>query len=99
MSGFKFRNDYEEENNYGQKICWTKWMGGPSMAGIKNCNSEIEELRGRTAFITDWPGRPTSSNNICSWFSPLAKVNYKGKSVKGFITVDKGEFYFTPDKF
>ena len=90
MSGFKFRNDYEEENEYGQLVCYTKWIGGPSIAGIKNCNSKVENLRGRTAFIIDSPD---------TFFSQPARVNYKGKSVKGFITCDEGEFYFTPNEF
>jgi hypothetical protein len=88
MASLKFRVDREEVNEHGQIIGFTDWMGGPSLARIKNAVCEDGSLR--TAFLTDHPD---------SFFSIPARVNVGKRSVAGFVTQEDGLFKFIANKF
>jgi hypothetical protein len=88
MAGLKFRVDREETNDHGQVIGFTEWMGGPSLARIKNTVCEDGSLR--TAYILSEPD---------TFFSIPARVNVGQRSVTGFVTVEDDLWKFIADKF
>lgn len=88
MASLKFRVDREETNDHGQVIGFTDWMGGSSLARIKNAVCEDGSLR--TAYITDSPD---------TFFSVPARVNVGKRSVTGFVTVEDDLWKFIANKF
>jgi hypothetical protein len=87
MASLKFRVDIEEENEYGQFIGSARWMGGPTVARIRNCRCKDGSIR--TAYVTGEPD---------TFFSLPARVNVGKRSVKGFLTVADGLWQFTPEQ-
>ena len=86
MASLKFRVDVEEENEHGQTVGYSKWIGGPSLARVKGavCNDNIR----RTAFIT---------GEADTFFSIPARVNIGKKSVKGWLGTEDGLWRFYAD--
>lgn len=63
---------------------YTDWMGGPSLAAVRNCPVADTDLR-RSARITGEPD---------TWFSQPAFVSVKGKRVVGYITGNHAGYEF-----
>ena len=72
---YRFDTTGTQETN-GSIPLYTQWMGGPSLAGIRNC--PCDDGARRTVYITGEPD---------TWFSLPAAVSVKGKRRKGFVTV------------
>lgn len=62
---------------------YTNWMGGPSLALIRNC--PVENSTPRTVYVTAEPD---------SFFSQPAACKIKGRDVRGFIMSDDSGFTF-----
>ncbi len=67
---------------------YTRWMGGPTLALIRNCRIEnYAVIAPRTVYIR---------GEADTWFSLPAACTYRGKTVTGYVTsVDSsGEYVF-----
>lgn len=83
----KYRADYSEKQADGSVRWFTKWLGGPSLAKIENCQIHQSDIR-RTVYITGEPD---------TYFSQPAACRMKGKTAKGYITGDdSGALIFHP---
>ncbi len=80
----KYRADSAGVKQSNGAIPWfTTWLGGPSLALIRNCPTNMGP---RTVYIK---GEPDSM-----WSIPAA-CRYKGKTITGYITSnDAGEYVF-----
>jgi len=79
----KFRFDKEGTKHPNGSIeLITQWMGGPTLAGVKNCPTEFGP---RMVYITGEPD---------TFFSIPASCKYKGKTYKGFVTSDETGLVF-----
>lgn len=87
LQKYRFDRDGEAESN-GSVPVYTDWMGGPSLAGVRQC--PCEGYGTRTVYIQGEPD---------TYFSQPAAIGAKGKRVKGFITYETGTgFTFTPER-
>lgn len=78
----KYRNDLVgEPYPNGSVSCYAKWIGGPSLALIRNCPVETRipepSIEPRTVYIQGEPD---------SYFSQPAACKYKGKTLRGYIS-------------
>jgi hypothetical protein len=85
----KYRADIQGEIQWNGAIpFYTKWMGGPSLALIRNCpikNTTIDTgISPRTVYVRGEPD---------TWFSQPAACVYKGKTITGYITQDDNRNY------
>lgn len=83
----KYRADKEGPKQKNGGIPWyTEWMGGPTLALIRNCKIVNADISPRTVYVRGEPD---------TYFSIPGACVYKGKTIKGFITTDgDGEYYF-----
>ena len=73
----KFRADFAGETQTDGATPWyTRWMGGPSLALIRNCPTR---WGARTVYLTGEPD---------TFFSIPAAITVKGFVVRGFVTTD-----------
>lgn len=71
--------------------CYAKWMGGRTLALIRNCKIENTELSPRTVYVR---GEPDTYFSI-----PAACNGPKRKTITGYITTDdNGEYVFRAHK-
>lgn len=80
----KYRADIKGETQSNGAIpFYTNWIGGPTLALIKNCpirNTVIDTgISPRTVYVKGEPD---------SWSSQPAACVYKGKTLRGYITTD-----------
>jgi len=85
----KYRADYAEEMQADGATPWcTRWVGGPSLALIRNAPTE---WGARTVYITAAPD---------TFFSIPAAVTVKGRTVRGYVTTEarngRAELVFRP---
>lgn len=76
----RYRCDEYTAQPDGSLAWYAKWMGGPSLAKIENC--QLANLAGdmrRTVTITGEPD---------TWFSQPAECSIAGCRVKGYVTDD-----------
>lgn len=67
---------------------YTWWLGGPTLALVRDCKIADDRLTPRTVYVRD---------EADTYFSIPAACRYKGKTIKGYITGDmRGEFIFQP---
>ena len=86
MAGLKYRVDREDVNEHGQVLGFAEWMGGPTLARVKN--AVCHDGKQRTAFVT---------GNPLTYFSLPARVNIGKSSVKGSLAVcEDGLYTFHP---
>lgn len=86
MASLKYRVDREETNEHGQVLGFTEWMGGPTLARVKNV--VCHDGKQRTAYVTGEP---------LTYFSLPARVNIGKTSVNGSLAaLDKGLYTFHP---
>ncbi len=79
----KFRADIKGETMRDGSIpFYTDWIGGPTLALIKRCNTPYGF---RTVYIKGEPD---------SFYSIPAACRYKGKTIKGYIIWDIGCYVF-----
>jgi hypothetical protein len=79
----KYRADVAGETCENGAVPWfTKWMGGPSLALIRNCPTPYGA---RTVYIKSEPD---------TFFSQPAACRVKGKDIRGFITCNEGNYEF-----
>lgn len=65
---------------------YTKWVGGPSLALVRDCKIENVNLSPRTVYVR---------GEADTYFSIPAACTYKGKTIRGYITTDDaGEYIF-----
>lgn len=82
----KYRADIEGEKQKNGGIPWyTKWVGGPSLALIRNCVIQNRDIPPRTVYIR---GEPDTA------FSQPAACCYKGKTITGYVCSEDGELVF-----
>ena len=64
---------------------YSDWIGGPSLALIRNCKIENVPLSPRTVYIL----------GECDMFSQPAACRYRGATIRGYVTTDdNGEYVF-----
>jgi len=81
----KYRADVEgEQQKNGGVPAYAKWMGGPSLALVRNCKIEGAELSPRTVYVR---------GEADTFFSIPAACQHKGKIVRGYLTVDDNQEY------
>ncbi len=66
--------------------CYTKWMGGPTLALIRQCPTPFGP---RTVYVR---------GEADSFFSLAAACKVKGKTVKGYLACDNDMWTFRPYK-
>jgi hypothetical protein len=66
---------------------YTEWMGGPSLAGIRNC--PCGDYGARTAYVT---------GEADTWFSVPAAIQVKRKRITGWIGCEDGNWQFHPNQ-
>jgi hypothetical protein len=81
----KYRADFSELNADGSKAFFSKWMGGPSLAKIENCRTNLAGDPRVTAFVT---------GEADTYFSIPAVCSYRGCRVTGYITRDDDGYIF-----
>lgn len=86
----KFRADIAgEKQKNGAIPFFTNWMGGPTLALIRNCPVN-KSISSRTVYI-----RGEAEN----FFSIPAACSYRGKIISGYVCVsDDGEYVFRAHK-
>ena len=81
----KYRADVAgEPSPNGAVPYYTNWVGGPSLALIRNCPNNAG-LSPRTVYVTGEPD---------TFFSVPAACSYKGKRLVGFLTCEDGNWAF-----
>lgn len=87
----KLRADYAGEKQKNGGTPWyTKWMGGPTLALVRDCKIENADISPRTVYVRGEPD---------TFFSIPAACTYKRKTITGYITTDdNGEYIFKAHK-
>ena len=85
----KYRADIKgEPQANGAVPFYTKWIGGPSLALVRNCpirNTVLDEgVSPRTVYVTGEPD---------TFFSQPAACKYKGRTLRGYLTSDDSGSY------
>lgn len=83
MQKYRFDKDGDPCKN-GAVPVYAHWMGGPSLAGIRNCPTNVEGVR-RTVYILGEPD---------TFFSIPAACRMFGQRVKGYVGTDEEGFFF-----
>lgn len=83
----KYRADEPgEKQANGATPFYTRWMGGPTLALVRECPIENGEIPPRTVYVRGEPD---------TWFSIPAACRFKGHTITGFITTnDDREYVF-----
>ena len=81
----KYRADFAAETQSNGASPWyAQWMGGPSLALIRNCPTMWGP---RTVYIR---------GDDDTFFSIPAACRVRGVTVRGFVSWDDGNYIFTP---
>lgn len=70
----------------GAEPFYARWMGGPSLALIRNCPTPFGP---RTVYVQDEPD---------TFFTIPAAVRVKGKNVRGYLTCEDSKWEFHASK-
>jgi hypothetical protein len=84
----KYRADKQGVKSDNGSIPWyTNWMGGPSIALVRNCPCFIngENVTARSVYVR---------GDADTYFSIPAACRIKGKDVRGYLTADEKGFTF-----
>lgn len=76
----RYRADEAETPCENGSVAWyAKWIGGASLALIRNCpiRNLGNDIAPRTVYVTGEPD---------TWFSQPAKCKIKGKTITGYVT-------------
>ena len=83
----KFRADIKGDTDKNGAISfYAKWMGGPSLSLIRNCPTPFGP---RTVYIR---------GEADTFFSIPAACTVKGKTIKGWLGCEEGNWVFHPYK-
>lgn len=84
----KFRADKPEKPRPNGSVAWyTRWVGGPSLALVRNCDTPFGP---RTVYATGEPD---------TWFSVPAACSFKGRTVRGYLTSNENGWEFTAYRY
>jgi hypothetical protein len=64
---------------------YTRWIGGPTLALVRNCPTENRAIEPRTVYVRGEPD---------TWFSVPAACRYKRRTVRGYLTMSDGSYVF-----
>ncbi len=79
----KYRADFAGNPDSNNAVpFFTNWIGGPSLALIRNCPTPFGK---RTVYIQGEPD---------TFFSQPAACKYKGKTIKGYVTSNNYNWEF-----
>lgn len=82
----KYRADRAgEKQSDGAVPYYTQWMGGPTLALIRNCRITNMDLSPRTVYVR---------GEADTMFSIPAACRAKGKTIHGYIMVENNEYCF-----
>lgn len=82
----KYRADEAGETGLnGATPYYARWIGGPTLALVRNCPCGNADLPARTVYIT---GEPET------WSSLPAACSYKGKRITGYVMTDENGYVF-----
>ena len=76
----RYRCDESRKQEDGAIVWYAKWMGGPSLAKIENC--QLANLVGDMRRTVTIIGEPNT------WFSQPAICSIAGITVRGYVTGD-----------
>jgi hypothetical protein len=86
MSLQKFRADKQGATcANGARPFFSEWMGGPSLALVKNCPVDIAGGAPRTVYLT---------GHADTFFSIPAVISWKGKRLRGFLICEDSNYQF-----
>ncbi len=84
----RYRADEPHDPYSDGAVPWyTRWIGGPSLALIRNCKTPMGR---RTVYITGEPD---------TFFSQPAAIKFKGRDVRGWIGFEDGVPEFHPGRW
>lgn len=63
------------------------WIGGPTLAKVTLCPSRRNIIPPRTVYVTGEPD---------TWFSHPAATRYRGRTIRGYLTTQDGNWVFHP---
>jgi hypothetical protein len=83
----KYRVDYAgPTQTNGGTPCYTRWIGGPTLALVRGCKIEGIDIPPRTVYVRGEPETYSAIPAVCT---------YKGQRITGYIaTDDHGEYVF-----
>jgi hypothetical protein len=92
----KFRADTAGKSCSNGAVPWyTKWVGGPSLALIRNCPSVINHKSPRGDYAEDiGPRSVYIRGEADTFFTQPAVCRYKGKDMRGYVTCTDGNWEF-----
>lgn len=86
MMRYRFDREGPATPNGGRPV-YTDWMGGPTLAGVRNCRVDWDALSPRTVYTTGEPD---------TFFSIPARCRHRGRTVRGFLTSEAEGYVFVP---
>jgi len=81
----KYRVDREITDDDGAVVGYADWMGGPSIARIRNCRWNLAGDPRVNVFVQGEPD---------TWFSIPAVTYAFGRRIRGYLTSDDDGFLF-----
>jgi hypothetical protein len=82
----KYRVDIEGgKQPNGGTPCYAQWMGGPTLALVRDCVIENLELEPRTVYV---------QGEADTWFSIPAACRFRGRTITGYLTMNESEYVF-----
>jgi hypothetical protein len=83
----KYRVDeIEGADENGAIRCYTRWIGGPTLALVRNCPTPFGP---RTVYVRDEPD---------TYFSIPAACQYRGRTITGWLDCEDGAWTFHPHR-
>lgn len=84
MGARKFRPDVSAPADANGAVAYhTKWMGGPTLAEVRNCPTPFGP---RIVYASDHPD---------TYFSIPARCEYRKRTWHGYLYVEDGNWYFS----
>lgn len=87
MSLQRYRADVVKPQADGSVASYARWMGGDSLALVRNCRLALAGDMRRTVYVTGEPD---------TWFSQPAACRLHGCTVRGYLTRDDDGMIFRP---
>ncbi len=82
----KYRADVRGEAQANGGIpYYANWIGGPTLALVRNCKIENSNIGPRTVYIRGEPD---------SWFSIPAACRWRRRTITGYVCITDGEYVF-----
>jgi hypothetical protein len=90
MSLQKYRADITDPPEKNGSVGWSaRWVGGPTLALVRNCPIDSEGTPPRTVYVTGEPD---------TFFSLPAACKIRGKTVRGWIGREDDGWKFHPSR-